>query len=383
MVWGVRQTLAITRLWVRVGWLALRLYRSPLRAAIAIRRWRASQRLVGRLIPCKSAVVSGRLFLNFYFPGWPSRAFDRCVERELDRVAPILGRPPALRAAIVAITRRCPLRCEHCVEWDVLNRHEGLSAVELQAIMRQLRERGVGQVFFSGGEPLQRFDVPLDLTASMARETDVWVLSSGQGLTKDKARRLRDAGVTGVALSLDHWKAAAHDRFRGRPGSFEAVEHAANHVRDAGLVLALSLVPVRAFVSEGNLECYAQLARSLGASFIQVVEPKAVGHYADQDVALDPVQRDALEQFTDRLNRDPGARELPAVSYMDRYARGAGCRGGSEYAYVDTNGSLHPCPFCREHPVALLGNDIDRAIADLQAAGGPAPHCHCTSRIPS
>jgi MoaA/NifB/PqqE/SkfB family radical SAM enzyme len=140
---------------------------------------------------------------------------------------------------------------------------------------------------------------------------------------------------------------------------------------------------VRAFVSEGNLARYGRLARSLGASFIQVVEPKAVGHYADQDVALEPAQREALEQFTDRLNRDPEVRELPAVSYMDRYARGADCRGGSEYAYVDTDGSLHPCPFCREHPVALLGNDIDRAMAELQAAGCPTQHCHCSERIPS
>lgn len=383
MVWGARRSRAMARMWLRAGWLALRLYRNPLRAALAIRRWLAAQAGAWRHLPRKSAATSGRLFLHPYVPGWPSRAFDRCIERELDRSTPVLGRPPALRAAIVAITRRCPLRCEHCVEWDVLNTPDALSTEELRTIARQLRARGVAQVFMSGGEPMQRFDALLDLTAELADEADVWVLSSGWGLSSDRARRLRDAGLTGVSLSLDHWDAAAHDRFRGRRGSFEAVVQAAAHVRDADLVLSLSLCPVRSFVSRENLERYAALARSLGAGFIQLFEPKAVGHFAGRDVALEPAQQQVLDQFMQWLNRDAGARTLPAASYMDRYARLAGCRGAGEYAYVDTDGALHPCPFCRGHAVPLRGNDIDRAMAELQAAGCPARSCHTSTGVPS
>ena len=74
-----------------------------------------------------------------------------------------------------------------------------------------------------------------------------------------------------------------------------------------------------------------------------------------------------------RLNLDRGARAYPVVHYVDWNARrGGGCRGGDVYAYVDTAGSLHACPFCRDHAVPLLGRDVAGAFAELKAAGCPA-----------
>jgi MoaA/NifB/PqqE/SkfB family radical SAM enzyme len=367
----------MAQMWWRAIWIALRLYRNPFDVALALQRWRAIMVPVRRSLPSKSALVSGRMFSSFYFPGWPSRAFDRCIEGELNRVLPARDRPASVRVAILAMTRMCALRCEHCVEWDVLNRQEGMSADELRSVASQLRQRGTALVFLSGGEPLQRFDVLLELTTSLAGASDVWVLSSGRGLTAERAQRLRAAGLTGVSLSLDHWDREQHDRFRGRQGTFEAVEHAARHAREAGLVVTLSLCPVRGFVSAENLRRYAEVARGLGASFIQILEPKAVGHYAGQDVALEPAQRQALEDFMVWLNRDPAAHDYPVVAYVDWDARAAGCQGGDQYVYVDTEGSLHACPFCREHAVPLVGQDADHAFSALKSGG-----CRARSHAP-
>ena len=52
------------------------------------------------------------------------------------------------------------------------------------------RDRGVAQLLFSGGEPLERFDELLELTASASAESDIWILSSGMGLTAGRAARL-------------------------------------------------------------------------------------------------------------------------------------------------------------------------------------------------
>lgn len=375
MVGGACKAIAVALLWSRVIWLALRLYRVPLRAAMALRKLREARGRAGCGKIQKVAFSSGRYFWDLYAPGWPSAAFDRYVERELDRLVPVLGRPPALQTAIVAITRRCALRCEHCCEWNVLNHREALSGDALQEIARGVQRRGVAQLFLSGGEPLLRFDDLLSLTAAVQAETDVWVLSSGRGLTADKAARLHGAGVTGVMLSLDHWDGSAHDRFRGLPGSFEAVGHAAANARGAGLLIALSLCATRAFVSSDDLHRYARTARSIGASFIQILEPKAVGHYAGRDVALGPAQQRELERFTEHMNLDPAASDFPAVSYLDWFARAHGCLGaGDRYIYIDTEGALHACPFCRAPGVNLLEEDIDEAIATLQVAGCPARH---------
>ena len=383
-VWGARRAVVIARIWARAFWLALVVYRNPLRAAIALRGVRAERKKSQRWAAQKYLYSSRRrqYFWDLYAPGWPSVAFDRYVIRELDRVDPISGRPPALQTVIIAISTRCALKCEHCFEWEALDHHERQPANALMEIVRRVQKRGVAKLFFSGGEPLQRFDDLLALTATASSETDVWILSSGLGLTAEKARRLEGAGLTGIALSLDHWDASAHDQFRGLRGSFDAVVRAAANAREAELLVALSLCPTRAFVSVENLEKYAETARNVGASFIQIVEPKPVGHYAGLDVALAPAQRRLLEQFHERMNCDPAARDLPAVEYPDWSARTFGCHGGDRYVYIDTDGALHPCPFCRTPGVPLLAHDTNEALAMVQTAGCRAASCAIALPLP-
>ncbi len=379
---GLHKASVLARLFARAVQIAFRTRRNPLRAARALWRlhgnmqsqhWTTPARRRRRIWTAQKFVfVSGRYFWDLFAPGWPSVAFDRCVERELDRVDPF-GRPPALNTIIVAITRRCPLRCEHCFEWDTLNHPEAMSSADLRELVERVQQRGTAQFIFSGGEPLRRFEDLLALCQLASGESDVWIQTSGIGLTPDKARRLRDAGVAGLSLSLDHCDAAEHDRFRGLPGSFTAVERSARYAREAGLLVSLSLCPTRSFTTPENLNSYAEVARSLGASFMQILEPRAVGHYAGQEVTLSSSQRQYLEEFCERLNTDPAMRDYPSVEYMDWGVRELGCCGaGDRYAYIDTSGGLHACPFCHRPGLNILAQDIHEAISVLQGAGCPA-----------
>lgn len=373
MVYGARKRVVKVLLWSRILWLAVRAYRSPLRALRVLNRMVDQRSRVQRWVTQKYAHASGRYFWNLYAPGFPSRAFDGYVERELDRVEPFRDSPPGLQTVVLAITKRCPLKCEHCCEWAVLNAREALTASDLKEIVDRVRTRGAAQLFLSGGEPLRRFTDLLAVVSAASPGVDVWILSSGHGLTAERAGRLAEAGLTGVALSVDHWDATAHDRFRGFAGAFEWAERGAANARAAGLLVALSLCPTREFVSQENLDRYVSLAASLGASFIQLLEPKAIGHYAGRDVALTPHQQRLLEAFANRLNTDPTSRRLPSVSYPDYASRAVGCRGaGDRHLYIDTDGGVHPCPFCRAPNAAhVLDGDFNATLATLQAGG-----CH-------
>jgi MoaA/NifB/PqqE/SkfB family radical SAM enzyme len=373
MIWGTHKAVAKTLLWTNILWIALRTYGTPWAALSVIRRMIADRSRVKRWTTRKYARVGGRYFWNLYSPGWPSRAFELYIQRELDRVRPFRGVPPALQSAIVAITKRCALRCEHCCEWDVLNQTETLSSDDLKRVVERLRQRGVAQLFLSGGEPLARFEDLIAIVEMASRDVDVWILTSGVGLTEERAARLAKAGLTGVAISLDHWNPALHDHFRGVRGAYEWVELASEHARLSGLVVALSLCPTRDFVSHENLDRYQHVARSLGASFIQVIEPKPVGRFDGRDVTLTEPQRRLLEEMSDRLNTSRDRLEFPAASYADYASRNSRCFGaGDRYLYVDTDGLLHPCPFCRTPVEGALDGDLDAALARMRAGGCPA-----------
>jgi radical SAM protein with 4Fe4S-binding SPASM domain len=59
-------------------------------------------------------------------------------------------------------------------------------------------------------------------------------------VTRDAVRRLRDAGLSRLAVSLDSSEESVHDDFRGVPGSFKRTLDIMGFARDAGLPLQVN-----------------------------------------------------------------------------------------------------------------------------------------------
>jgi MoaA/NifB/PqqE/SkfB family radical SAM enzyme len=368
-VWAARAGTCL-----RAARLALR-GRPPAAAASAIRQLMAEvARRRGFPLPRRRVRVAGRVFLDPTIPGWPSPALDRFLEGELERIAPTRDGPPPLQLAILAVTRRCGLRCQHCSDWDLLRPDEALAVGEIVAIAEALSALGAAHLELTGGEPMLRLDAVEAVCHALAPSVDVWVLTSGVGLDARSAARLRAAGAVGVAVSLDHWDPARHDAFRGVAGTFERAAEGARAAAAADLVVALSLTATRELVQANDLARYARLARDLGAGFVRVLEPRAVGRWAGRDVALAPEQVDLLLRFARTANAE--ASDLPVVELPALGQRTVGCFGaGDRYLFVDAEGFAHACPFCRGRAGRALGGELAAAVARLRARGCHAFPC--------
>jgi MoaA/NifB/PqqE/SkfB family radical SAM enzyme len=224
-------------------------------------------------------------------------------------------------------------------------------------------------VQFSGGEPLNRL---ADITAIVQdfKGVDFWIYTSGYHLTNDKAAQLKKAGLTGITISLDHWVPELHDSFRGKKGSFEWVEKAAKHTVANNLILCLSLCATNDFISQENLSNYIELAKNLNASFIQILEPKAVGHYAGKNVSLSEEKIRLLEHFYKKINFDQQYKNYPTIIYHGFYSRRVGCSGaGKDYLYVDMDGFAHDCPFCQKKIFNVLHGDVEEQLTRMRTLG--------------
>jgi MoaA/NifB/PqqE/SkfB family radical SAM enzyme len=361
----------------RIRWHLLKLIlgqiRNPVKALQAMQSLiKVRRQYLGDAPYIKVAKVDGRYYYEYNTPGWPSPAYDEYHLGELNRVAPFRQQPFGFKNVVVAITKKCALRCEHCFEWEALNGKEKLQVSDLVTIVQQFQNLGVGQLQFSGGEPLLRMPALLTLLETARPGTDFWVITSGHLLTLENARALKQAGLTGVTISLDHVNPALHNQFRGFADAYDWVEKAAAHARQVGLVIGLSLCATKTFVTEENLMQYARVARCLGAVFIQLLEPRAVGHYAGQQVGLPAAQQKMLEDFYLKLNYNPAYQHLPLVVYYDYQRRRAGCAAAADrHVYVDTDGQLHACPFCRKPAGSALEKDITNTLNNLRQVGCP------------
>src|SRR5690606_28831832 len=156
--------------------------------------------------------VGGKYYFNQYTPGWPSKAHDLLIKDELKRQS----RPnevERLSFVFLAITRKCPLRCEHCLEWNNLNQPETFTRQELFQTIDMLHKDGVLQVQVSGGDPMVRCKDLLQLLRLASRKMESWLLTSGFNLSRKNAELLKQVGCTGIVVSLDHYQAEKHNQF--------------------------------------------------------------------------------------------------------------------------------------------------------------------------
>jgi MoaA/NifB/PqqE/SkfB family radical SAM enzyme len=77
-----------------------------------------------------------------------------------------------------------------------------------------------------------------------------------------------------------------------------------------------------------------------------VLEPRSLGHYANQTVALEEKHIKLLEETFTTVNHDPVYKNYPTLLYHGYHQRRVGCFSGSRSVYIDSAGDVHACPFC-------------------------------------
>lgn len=355
--------------------IALRCYKSPIKAVRAIRKVLAFKEAVnGRKGIRRCVKISGKYYFSMYIPGYPSALFNRYIQTELYRIAPHQLPVNNLQVLQLAITTRCPLKCEHCFEWKNLNQEDPFSTGELIQLVKKFGAEGLAQLHLTGGEPLTKASRLIEMIRSCARDHEIYILSSGVNLTRKNAEAIKKAGATGVIISLDHTDPDKHNRFRGTPSSYNNALSAISNARQAGLVTALSICVTRDFISPENLIAYSNLAKDLGVGFIQLLEPKAVGHYAGKEIELHKEELEVIEKFYLTVNHSPEFREYPVILYHGYHQRRLGCMSaGNRILYIDAAGKIDACPFCQTHSydaAAVIKGVL--SVKDLKMSGCPS-----------
>jgi MoaA/NifB/PqqE/SkfB family radical SAM enzyme len=373
MVVGLKKTIVQISYRLTIVGIAIKNYRNPWHwIAVPIELIKKRRRNIGQYRLQKFANVAGRYYWGLYTPGWNGVSFKNFIASEMDRIIPMGQKTNRFVNTYVAITKKCSLQCEHCYEWENLNKKDVLSYEQLSKIISTLQDQGVSIIHLTGGEPLLKIELITQLLKEAKKDTDFWVLTSGLKLTDENAKLLKTSGLNGVMISLDHYIPEKHNEFRGFKDAYYWVENGVKNAISNDLVAALSICVTKDFVSRENLMQYAKLAKEMGVSFVQILEPRAVGHYKDTDVNLSAEQFSVLDAFYLQMNYDAEYKDFPLISYHGYHQRRQGCYGaGNRSLYVDTDGDMNACPFCQKKTGNILDDSFSDSLKNLQSSG-----CH-------
>ncbi|MBX3157890.1 MAG: radical SAM protein [Deltaproteobacteria bacterium] len=297
----------------------------------------------------------------------------------------------------VTITEACNLRCRHCIthapELTQAGRARAIRPWVIEALRPALAAADY-VVFAHGGESLvarELWDVLAAIRAARAgRATAVHLLSNGMLLLADTTRRLVDAGVTSLMVSLDGATAATNDHIRagGRIATVAAnLRDAVRVRRELGADLRIGISTVAGATNVHELADVARLAVDLGVDWLKVEETYPATPFARRDLLPPRAVADRMGAVRDVLagtavvlvdHVDPPhgcrceapdrpaaeAEALLAFRRADDFANRttfSPCRAAWEQACVDPDGTVHPIDYF--HPA--LGNLADTPFLDL------------------
>lgn len=260
--------------------------------------------------------------------------------------------------AVWEITLKCNLACQHCGSRAGHTRTKELSTEEALDLVKQMAEVGITEVTLIGGEAFLRPDW-LEIASAITQAGMLCGMTTGgYGITLDTARKMKEAGIKVVSVSVDGLE-ATHDRLRGRKGSWEWAFKTMSHLKEAGIIFGCNTQINR--LSAPEFPQVYELLRDAGIFAWQIQLTVPMGNAADNnEILLQPYELldlyPMIARVAKRANRE-GVRIQPGnnIGYYGPYERllrgqgdawtfWQGCSAGLSTLGIEADGAIKGCP---------------------------------------
>jgi len=274
---------------------------------------------------------------------------------------------------LAELTYRCPLHCVFCynpVDFAATQAAQELDTEGWLRVLRQGRELGAVQCGFSGGEPLLRED--LEVLVAEARRLGYYtnLLTSGVGLTLERAAALKAAGLDHVQLSFQDSTREMND-FLSHTRTFDLKNRVAALIKAQGWPMVLNVVLHRLNID--HVERIIEMARAMGAEYVELANTQFYAWALENRDALLPT-RAQLQQaeattarWRERLAAEGSGMRLFFVSpdYHDAKPKKCVNGWGSMFLTVTPDGTALPCHTARMLPGLAFPNVREHGLREI------------------
>jgi len=270
--------------------------------------------------------------------------FSHCVDVAIGRAGP--------HFTTIGLTYRCSCRCKHCYA-DVSNKDVSgeLETEKVKSVIDQLKQLGVLEVIFSGGDPLIREDI-LELVKH-AHDVGLLTRMNTQGSLLDRKMiaDLKQAGLSQCAISIDDVDPERHDRSRGAKGLHAKIMDAVRIFKEFDIPCQLVMLATKERIPNG-LQQVIDLGRRLGVMSVYFCFPVATGSWEGETDKL----------LTDDEMAQVRALQDPAFVHCELPGESTPCRVcARQILYISPTGEVTPCPFVPY----VMGNVREDGIGEI------------------
>ncbi len=277
----------------------------------------------------------------------------------------------------VSVTSRCNFRCLYCMpntpfEWEP--KENILSYEEMFEFLRLAIDEGVKKVRITGGEPLLRKDLDkfIKMLYSYKPSLDLALTTNGYYL-KESAKRLKDAGLKRVNISLDSLKPEIAAKISQKDVLSKVIE-GIDEALKVGLGVKLNTVVMKGINDNEILDLF-EYAKNRGVTirFIEFMENERAYPGIKRVEAKETLEKIASKYSFTELPKDNSASR--SFKTDDGYVFGVIEPHGDDFCKscnrirLTAEGYLIPCLFFNESyniKEAVRNKDIKKAAEILR-----------------
>jgi PqqA peptide cyclase len=266
---------------------------------------------------------------------------------------------------LAELTYRCPLHCVFCYNpVDYASAGPELSTADWLRVLREGRALGAVQCGFSGGEPLLREDLEVLVAEAHALGYYTNLLTSGVGLSAERAAALKAAGLDHVQLSFQDSTREMND-FLSHTRTFQLKQRVAGLIKAQGWPMVMNVVLHRLNID--HVDRIIALAAELGAEYIELANTQYYSWAFVNRAQLLPThaQLRQAEAVADAWRRKLGERMrifFVAPDYHEGRAKKCVNGWGSMFLTVTPQGLALPCHTAKMLPGLAFPNVRDMPL---------------------
>ncbi|MEQ1886572.1 MAG: radical SAM protein [Bryobacteraceae bacterium] len=245
-------------------------------------------------------------------------------------------------AAQIDITYRCNERCIHC--YLDHEDHGEMTTAEILDVLDQLASAGVFFLTISGGEIFMRRDFFEILDRARALRFCVKLKTNGVMIHEEDAKRLAEAAIDSVQISIYSHRPEVHDRITKLPGSLKKSVEAARLLRKHGIKVFFANVLMKG--NSGDYRGVQQLAADNDVNFSidPTLTPMMDGNRDVLDLSITPEELHAVFRDPTLVPEEENMCAPPAGPLGEEDAHVTlPCSAGHTACYVSPYGDVYPC----------------------------------------
>lgn len=274
--------------------------------------------------------------------------------------------PSTLRMVAWEVTRSCNLACLHCRASSVHGPYAGeLSTDECLKLIDDFASLGSPVIILTGGEPLLRQDIYAIASYGTAKGLRMVMATNGTLVTDEAVRKLKEAGIRRVSISIDGIDAESHDTLRGVPGAFEGALSGIESMKRGGMEFQINTTITRANLPQvqGILDLAVKIGAAAHHIFLlvptgrgkdlahQAISPedyeKTLNWFYEEDqrcgIQLKATCAPHYFRILHQRKKDRGKPRHEGDHPFHAMTRG--CLGGMSFCFVSHRGRVQPCGY--------------------------------------